>query len=107
MSPLIVNVVGPGTALPGSGAYPLNAFVAFTVTPDENAIFLGWTGPDGGAVDANDRLLMSGAREVTANFERPEPIPEGPPAETAVSEPEVDMSGERMPEGAPGCGKQR
>jgi LPXTG-motif cell wall-anchored protein len=102
-----VNVVGPGTALPGSGAYSLNAIVAFTVTPDTGAVFLGWTGPDGGDVDANDRLLMSGAREVTATFEIPEPIPEGPPAETPAPEPdptpepEVTMSEESVPEGAP------
>ena len=105
--PLIVNVVGPGTALPGSGAYSLNSIVAFTVTPDTGAVFLGWTGPDGGDVDVNDRLLMSGAREVTANFEIPEPIPEGPPAETPAPEPEptpepeVTMSEESVPEGAP------
>ncbi len=105
--PLIVNVVGPGTALPGSGAYSLNSIVAFTVTPDTGAVFLGWTGPDGGDVDANDRLLMSGAREVTANFEIPEPIPEGPPAETPAPEPEPTpepeetMSEESVPEGAP------
>jgi len=98
--PLIVNIVGPGTVLPGSGAYSLNSNVVFTVTPGEGASFLGWTGPDGAAVTPGNQILMTGAREVTANFGVPGPVPADVPADVPSQEP-VPIADDPAPENAP------
>jgi fibro-slime domain-containing protein/LPXTG-motif cell wall-anchored protein len=110
---LDLTVAGPGTVSPGSGAYGVNSLIYFTVTPDAGAEFLGWTGPDGSAVSAENVLLMSQARTVTANFGVLEVItetvvPEAPvktTLETAVLEsaPVIEeiTTDEMIPQAAP------
>jgi hypothetical protein len=94
---LIVEVVGPGTALPFSGAYGLNSVVQLTATPDDGAVFTGWTGPDGDAVDNNNRIILSESRHVIANFEIPAP----PPTPTPTPVPEVVIPEPVIPEAPP------
>lgn len=106
---LDVTIVGPGTAVPGSGAYSLGSFVNFTVTPDPTvtgAKFLGWTGADGADVSAANVLVMSKSRAVTANFGVPSieipvaPIPEAPVVITPEPTP-APITEEVVPEAAP------
>ena len=84
---LTVAVNGPGTATPGSGSQTRGAYVALTATPGEDAVFLGWTGPDGNLVTDNDQILMDADRSIIANFAIDEPIPEGAPETTPIPEP--------------------
>ena len=96
---LLVEVVGPGTALPYSGPYGINSTVQLTATPDEGAIFTGWSGPDGDIVDTNNRIFMTTDRHVIANFEIPSPP--ATPTPTPVPVPEVVIPEPEIPEAPP------
>lgn len=95
---LIVDVVGPGTVFPGSGPYSLDSMVYMTVTPNDGATFTGWTGPDGGAVDGDNRITMSSSRYIIANFAVPAEVT---PAPTPVPEPLIVIPEPDAPEAAP------
>ncbi len=69
---LNLTVAGPGKVNPGSGAFAQNSYVAFVVTPDSGAKFVGWSGPDGADVTADNMLQMLQSRTLTATFAYPE-----------------------------------
>ena len=98
---LTVIVEGPGTALPGSGAYGLNSVVQMTVTPGDGAAFIGWFGANGAEV-VDNRITMNADKTIIARFEVPTPIEPAPVPEAAppVTEEPV-IAPEPIPEAAP------
>ncbi len=88
---LTVVIEGPGTALPGSGAYGLNSVVQMTVTPGDGATFVGWFGPNGAEV-ADNRITMNTDKSIIARFEVPAPPQASPVPQAApvvVEEPVI------------------
>ena len=78
---LNISVEGPGSVLPepGTHSYEKGMTVVLVPTPESGAIFLGWSGEDGGDV-VNDTVLMDKDKAIIARFGTIEE--EQPPAES-------------------------
>ena len=105
---LNISVEGPGSVLPepGTHSYEKGMTVVLVPTPESGAIFLGWSGEDGGDV-VNDTVLMDKDKAIIARFgtieeEQPpaeseqEPIPEE--VITTILDDEIPISGQVLPQ---------
>jgi len=66
---LTINIVGNGSVdVDPAGLYKYDTVVTLTANATTGWSFAGWSGPDGGLVDGNNKIIMTKNMEVTATF---------------------------------------
>jgi uncharacterized repeat protein (TIGR02543 family) len=96
---LSISVEGNGTVDPfvGSKKYTPGSIVDLSIDPAVGWTFVGWFGPDGGAV-VNEQIEMAGDRTLIARFEETTPPPPVEPPEIVIPLVETPLGGGDLPD---------